>query len=150
MSDIKKIICFIFILQVLLAETVNAEVYKWTDENGKVVYGDRPGSDNADKFQIKDSPDPDQEYLERYQKQKKLLDVMQEERHEDLALKQKEKEEKAKQEAVCTKLVKELQEMKDARLLYEESDDPYNPRILSDEQRKNEEQKYEKYIKENC
>lgn len=33
----------------------SAEVYKWTDENGRVHFGDRPSSENAQTVQIKDN-----------------------------------------------------------------------------------------------
>jgi len=75
---------------------------------------------------------------------------MQEERDEKIALKKGEKEKKEKQNQQCAKLRKELQAIKDSSVLYEKTDDPYNPKIFSDEQRKIEEIKYVKYIKENC
>jgi hypothetical protein len=75
---------------------------------------------------------------------------MQEERDEKVSQKLEEMDKKQKKKEKCAKLIKELQEAKDASLLYEDTDDPNNPKILSDEERKAEEVKYEKYIKENC
>ncbi len=137
-------------LLVFQINTAFSEVYKWIDENGKTVYGDKPVSNNADKIKIKSPPKEDKYYQERVNKQKKLLDVMQEERDEKVALKNKEIEEKEKKDQKCAKLIKELQEAKEANLLYEDTDDPDNPKIYTDEERKTEEVKYEKYIKENC
>jgi uncharacterized protein DUF4124 len=137
----------LFIFQINIAYS---EVYKWTDENGKTIYGDRPVSSDADKIKIKKRPKQDQHYQKRYKKQQKLLEVMQEERDEKIALKNEELEKKKKQEQQCAKLKKELLEAKNAGFLYEETDDPDNPRIYSDEERKAEQNIYEEYINENC
>ena len=141
------LLTILFLLQI---NTVHSDVYKWIDENGKTVYGDKPTSNNSAKIKIKNAPKKDQQYLQRYKKQQKLLDVMQEERATKTALKKEEKEKKAQQKITCTKLSKELGEMKNARLLYEDTDSPDNPKILSAEERKIEESKYEIYIEENC
>jgi uncharacterized protein DUF4124 len=142
-----QLLITLFLMQINPAYT---EVYKWIDENGKTVYGDKPTSNRANEIKIKSTPKKDRHYQERVKKQQKLLNVMQEERDEKIALKNKEIEEKQKKKEKCAKLIAELQEAKDASLLYEDTDDPDNPKILSDEERKVEEEKYEKYIKENC
>mgnify|MGYP002624697585 CR=1 FL=1 len=64
----------------MLSASLNAAVYKWTDENGNVVYGDKPPSKNADRIKIQSSPELDNATLERLENQQKLLDVMQQER----------------------------------------------------------------------
>jgi len=75
---------------------------------------------------------------------------MQEERDEKIASEKEEKEKQEQQKLKCAEKIKELQEMKSASFLYEDTDDPYNPKIISDEKRKSEEAKYEKYIIKNC
>ncbi len=144
-----KTLLFISLL-LLQINTGYSEVYKWTDENGKTVYGDKPTSSNADKIKIKNPPKQDKHYQERYKKQQKLLNVMQEERNEKIASKKEENEKKEEQKLKCEKTIKELQEMKNARLLYKDTDDSDNPKIYSEKERLAEEEKYEKYIKENC
>jgi uncharacterized protein DUF4124 len=143
-------IILFFSTQLFYLNTAYSDVYKWIDDNGKVVYGDKPESSNADKIKIKNAPEQDKNHQERYKKQQKLLDIMQEERDAKIALKKEEKEKKEKQLEKCAKARKELQEIYDASLLYEKTDDPYNPKIISDEERKAEEEKYEKYIKKYC
>lgn len=138
---------FFFILQ---TNTAYSEVYKWIDENGKTVYGDKPVSENANVVKIRKKTSTDKAYLERREKRQKLLDVMQDERNEKITSKIEEKEKKEKQKLQCAKLKKELEEAKKASALYEDTGDPDNPRIISDEERKAEEKKYEMYIKENC
>jgi len=128
----------------------NAEVYKWIDENGKIVYGDKPISSDASKIKIKRAPVQDPVLQQRNERQNKLLDVMKQERDERDALKKEEKEEKDKQKKMCEDARKELQEIKDASFLYQKTDDPNNPIIMSDQERKVEELRFEKYIKKNC
>ena len=138
---------FCFILHI---NSAYSEVYKWIDENGKTVYGDKPVSEDADVVKIKKKTSVDKSYQERVEKQQKLLNVMQDEREEKIAAQKQEKEKKEKQEQQCAELKKELRETRDAGSLYEETDDPDNPRIFSEEEHQAEIEKYEKYIEENC
>ncbi|MBL1141285.1 MAG: DUF4124 domain-containing protein [Proteobacteria bacterium] len=130
--------------------TAYCEVYKWTDENGKTVYGDKPASDNADIVDIKKKPTQDKHYRDRVKKQKKLLGVMQEEREQLITKQKEEREKEEKREKECSDMKQKLQKMKRSTHLYEETDDPFNPKVYSNEERKAEEGKYENYIKENC
>ena len=120
------------------------------DENGKTVYGDKPVSENANVIEIKKQPTTDKAYQKRIEKQQKLLDVMQDERTEKQASQKQEQTKKEKQQQQCAKLRNQLQEAKNASFIYEDTDDPDNPRIYSDKERQVEMSKYEKYIKENC
>lgn len=140
----------LFLFCFILFNPVHAEVYKWIDENGKTVYGDKPVTENANVVKIKKKPTTDKTYQERIEKQQKLLDVMQDERAEKKASQKQEQAKKEQQQQQCAKLRKELRQAKDASMLYEKTDDPDNPRIYSDEERQIEISKYEKYIKENC
>ena len=140
----------ITIFSLLCLSNANAEVYKWIDENGKVVYGDKPISSDADEIKIKRSPVRDPVVQERDEKQNKLLDVIQQERDEKNALKKEEKEKKDEQKKMCADARKELIEIKEADFLYEKTDDPNNLIIMTDKERKAEEIKYENYIKKNC
>ena len=143
-----KLLIIVFFL--FCVNHANAEVYKWIDENGKVVYGDKPTSSDADKIKIKSSPVQDPVVQGRNEKQNKLLNVMQQERDERNDLKKEEKGKKEEQMKICADARKELQEIKDASYLYRETDDPNNPEIITDEERKAEQLKYEKFIKKNC
>jgi Domain of unknown function (DUF4124) len=143
-------IIIFFLTQILYLNTVHSEVFKWLDEDGKVVYGDKPKTGNAEKIKIKNAPEQDQQYIERYQKQQKLLGVLKEERDEKSTLKREAQEKNKKQQFKCAQVRKELQETKDASRIYEETDDPNNPKFISDDERKTEVGKYESYLKENC
>ena len=144
-------LCLTFsIIALSLTSPAHAEVYKWKDEDGNIIYGDTPPSSQAKKIKIRKGPANTEDHQRRMEKRQRLLDVMQEERDEKNALKQKEQEEKARREAECQRLIAELQQMRNASFLYEETGDPFNPKVLSDEQRKQEQNKYQDYIDENC
>ena len=143
----RTLLFFLFILQI---NSVYSEVYKWIDENGKTFYGDKPVSEDADVVKIKKKPALDKAYQERVEKRQKLLDVMQDERSEKIAAEKKEIEEKEKQKQQCAELKKELRETRNASSLYEKTNDPDNPKILSEEEHQAVIEKYEKYIEENC
>lgn len=130
--------------------SANAEVYKWVDEKEKVVYGDKPPSMDADEINIKKTPALDPAIKERLEKQQKLLDVIQNDREEKNALKKAEKEKDDEQKKFCKETREKYQKYKDAPFVYEETDDPSNPKIYTDEERKAEELKYKNYIEENC
>lgn len=139
------IIFFLFCLS-----NANAEIYKWIDENGKVVYGDKPISSDAEQIKIKKTPVQDPVVQQRNEKQNKLLGVMQEEREERSALRKEEKKKNDEHKKMCADARKALQKIKNARFLYEKTDDPNNPKIMTNEERKAEEIRFENQIKKNC
>ena len=141
---------FIIIFFLFCVSNANSEVYKRIDENGKIVYGDKPTSSDADKIKIKSAPVQDPVVQGRNEKQNKLLNVMQQERDERNVLKKEEKGKKEEQMKICAEARKALQEIKDASFLYRPTNDPNNPVIITDEERKAEKLNYEKYIKKNC
>jgi len=140
----------IIIICLFCVSHASAEIYKWVDENGKVVYGDKPTSIDADKIKIKKSLVQDPVVQQRNEKQNKLLDVIQDEREQRNASRKEEKEKEDKQKKMCADAREELQKMKNASFLYEDTDDPKNPKIMTDEERKAEEIRFEKEIKKNC
>ncbi len=146
----KFLFIFFLLTPLFYFNTAFSEVYKWVDDDGKVVYGDKPATDNAEKIKIQKAPEKDQHYIERSQKQLKLLGVLKEERDEKKVLQNEAQEKSKKQELKCAQVRKELQETKDASRLYEETNDPDNPRFLSDDERKTQVGKYQKYLKNKC
>ena len=51
---------------------------------------------------------------------------------------------------MCADARKALQKIKNARFLYEKTDDSNNPKIMTNEERKAEEIRFENQIKKNC
>ena len=144
-------IYFILICILLISEFARAEIYKSTDEYGRVIYSNKPEASESEILNIKNV---DTEKNENYQKHldetEKLNEIFQEERlakEEEKARKLKEKKEL---ERKCSRAKKQLQKYKDARYIYRRTDDPENPIIDTDEQRKEETEKLEKEINERC
>ena len=100
-----------------------AQVYKWVDENGKTHYSDKPHDKQSETIQIRKTPKLDPGLETRLKKQKRLLEVMDEERQESRENKAAIAEEKRKRESNCIKARKNLQEIKNASFLFEESED---------------------------
>jgi uncharacterized protein DUF4124 len=135
-SDFKSvIICTFFFVSFTLAMPLSAQVYKWVDENGKTHYSDKPHDKQSETVQIRKTPKLDPELETRLKKQKRLLEVMDEERQESRENKAAKAEEKRKRESNCIKARKNLQDINNASFLYEESDDPNNPKVYSVEDR---------------
>jgi uncharacterized protein DUF4124 len=58
-------------------------VFKWTDEEGKVHFGDKqPTGSSVEELKIKDKPVHDEKLKNQNEEQKKLLDIFEEERKE--------------------------------------------------------------------
>jgi len=65
----KILVIILFLLTPLFnLNMAYSEVYKWIDEDGKVVYGDKPVSSNAVRIKIKNAPKQDNHYQEQYKK----------------------------------------------------------------------------------
>ncbi|MCU7929688.1 MAG: DUF4124 domain-containing protein [Candidatus Thiodiazotropha sp. (ex Codakia rugifera)] len=97
-----------FLFFVLLFETCQLEagVYKWIDEQGRVQFSDRPVTGKSTEVKIKDhSPSPVQIDEDRKQKTRRMLDVYKEDRaaKKEASQKQKEKKKKRKQNCVRAK-----------------------------------------------
>lgn len=96
----RKIVVMLLLLGCAVASA--AGVYKWVDENGKVHYGDQPGHSSAREIILPVAPAPDENQRAHEQKQKKLLQVFEEERQEKREQEAKAKVEAQKREQECT------------------------------------------------
>ncbi|MDO9372281.1 MAG: DUF4124 domain-containing protein [Gammaproteobacteria bacterium] len=96
----RKILVMVLLLGCAAASA--AGVYKWVDENGKVHYGDHPGNSSAREVILPATPAPDENQRAHEQKQKKLLQVFEEERQEKREQEAKAKAEQQKREHECT------------------------------------------------
>ena len=95
----RKILVMMLLLSCAAAASA-AGVYKWLDENCKVHYGDQPGNSSAREVILPATPAPDENQRAHEQKQKKLLQVFEQERQEKSE--QEAKAEQQKREQECT------------------------------------------------
>ncbi|MDX1695120.1 MAG: DUF4124 domain-containing protein [Ketobacteraceae bacterium] len=95
--------------------TAQAEVYRWTDENGKVHFGDRPpghvDAETLDMPESRSSPAvpavTDEQRLERH---RRLVEALEEERKLKEQEKQEQKEKEEKLAAYCQRLLGEVKD----------------------------------------
>jgi len=139
-------------LAVLLVFTTQAfaEVYKWVDEHGRVHYGDKPASDNAEQVTIKKGSTTDPLALEREEKRRKLLDIYQEDRSKKKSDRAAQIERKKQRQANCAQAKEKLDKMRRASYLYKDDDGSENRQILTDSERGRAEREWQQAVKKWC
>ena len=120
-------------LSVITQPVIGAEVYRWIDENGNVHYSDRPNSDDAEQIPILNGQSEVDN--SRLRKRQRLLDVMEEERQEKNKAREDMLATAAERKQKCDQVTKRLQQFQESSFLYQDTDDPLNPRILSAEEK---------------
>ncbi len=142
------------IVAILYTASVQAEVYKWVDENGRVHYGDKPGagSQAIEVRQYETSNKPASsggDELSRDKKRQRISDMLEEDRLTKNKQREKKNKEREKKKRKCNRL-------KDRQRHYERASGLYNldkdgNRIyISNEQREKSEQKLRQQIKKAC
>lgn len=128
-----------------------AEVYKWVDEQGHVHFGDKPPEQGAEKLEIDThAPAQDPSLEQQRERRDKLLEMYQEERADHDQTAAKAHEEKQKREQNCARAREQLRQTRAAQFLYQKTDDPRNPRVLSDQERAAETARMERQVAEWC
>jgi len=111
-------------------------VYKWTDADGHIHYGDRPKSGvDSKSVSIRPAPHPDPRQRERAWKRAKLLRIMDEERGQKKARKARQEQQRARKQAACEKARKRLYDYQHASYLYTQDKDGKHV-IMGDEAHK--------------
>lgn len=108
-----------------------AEIYKWTDENGRVHFGDKPDGEDVERIEVKTSVPQDQELEKRREKRQRLLDSYDKDRQEKTANREQAAKAEKQRKENCAKAQKDLSSIKSASFLYDDTDDPNNPRVYS-------------------
>ncbi len=120
------------------------EIYKWTDENGRVHYGDKPLSENAQEVQLgrhpgsglstTDAPAAPVSEKQRQYRQRRLVESLEADRREKEAIKAKQKEVQKTRERNCNRARVLYKAAYDANLLYS-FDEKGNRYFLNETQR---------------
>ncbi len=118
-------------------------VYRWTDADGKVHFGDQP-AENAALIKLKKSPPVANKAAastaaERKQQQQRLLNLYREEREEKKKQRIEKKTERKKRKKACIKAKHEWVKYRDSKAIYDTTD--------SGEREYYSEEKRERYIK---
>ncbi len=143
----------IFLLTILIffsyVKTANSEVYRWVDEKGKIHFSDKPHA-NATQHKINAPKSAgigiSQKQLQR---RKELLEQFDEKNKvlQQKSLIQKKNREKVKRN--CKTLKNRLRDYEDVDFLYTR-DENGQKKNLTDQQKKDEENKLRALIKEHC
>ncbi len=135
-GSIYKVIA-ILVLGSLLVVSATAEVYKWTDEQGRIHYSDK-AQDDAIQFDIQTgekstvSP-PDS--AQRRENTRRLLRAFEEERRINQEKQHKQQVQESRQVRHCAEARDQLKRYTNARALYD-FDNQGKRYILSEEQRR--------------
>lgn len=87
------------------------DIYRWTDENGRVHYGSRPGGTDAREIAVKERPPAEPSAIadqaQRRDRERRLLQTYERDRALKREQEQRESEERKKVARVCRELNKE-------------------------------------------
>ena len=145
-----SIICCSLLL--ILASGASAEIYKWTDENGNVHYGDKPGQTQSEKVEIdtENNPgNPEPGMTDRLETQQKMLQIYEEERMEKEQQRIQAARKKEETRKKCGQLKDYHRNLKQATRLYVLDDDG-NRKYLNDASHQKEIQEIEALLEKNC
>jgi hypothetical protein len=119
-----------------LGATAVAEVYRWTDSEGRVHYGDRPsaGSQSVQVGNGAPTGQPPPSEAERLQRQQRMLDAYRQEREEKQQADAKRKADDAERERNCAQARDTLARYERSRGIYEPQADG-GRRYLSEAER---------------
>lgn len=117
----KTIVCASLALcACLLAAAAPAEVYKWTDAEGRVHFGDRPPQGGAETVQMSEKADNDPAATpeERLEKQRRLLHAFEEERRQKRDAREQARRDKAERQRNCAEARDNLHSQETASAVY--------------------------------
>jgi hypothetical protein len=142
------------VVGLLVMSGIQAEVYRWVDERGKVHFSDQPNRGGAQKLEISgpkpDSTGIDQERLdaERKREQERLLDVYREEREERQLERDKAEQAERQRASNCAYARNQLRSYGNSRL-YQPLEDG-GRRYLDDDERQREIERAEASVQHWC
>jgi len=131
-----------------------AEIYKWTDDEGRVHYDEKPKDRASDPMvipkQYKKSATPPPDESQRFENIRKWTDARQQEREAEKLRKAELEEKRAKREKRCNNLKNELSDIERGGISWYRLDENGERQYYSDEEITKERKDLEKTIKENC
>ena len=140
------------LLALLLAGVTAAQdLYRWTDEQGRVHFGDRPPEDRApEQLQLKTQPllGQDDEVRQRFERLERLRSGEEQKQQEEERLRQEEaKQRRQKMAPLCAQAKRDLKALS-GRVVYIDEDG--EGRDVSLEQVAADKKKVSQWIAENC
>ena len=143
----------LWLLFFMMPLVVNASVYKWVDENGKVHYGDQPKTSQPTVEMKVDDTAPAPSYsgdeLSREEKRERLLQSMEEDRADKQEMREKQKAVKEKNRQRCNRYRDQMRHYERASSLYKLDKDG-NRVYMSDGERARATKNLQANIKKYC
>lgn len=104
----------------VLAPITSAEVYKWTDAQGRVHFGDKSPAGKSETITMpsREAPTAPAVSEDRIEKQRRLLDAYAEERRLKAGADEKARKEKAERKRKCVDLRDDLRNQENASSIY--------------------------------
>ena len=148
-----KIFTFIFVLSPILE--LNAKVYKWVDENGKVHFSDQPIDEKSKAMKMNRQPTP-QEIKQAKKRANSLIrhknkvnDIIEETNNDKRYAQQKSEEAQKKQLQNCGYAKDQARTLSQGRLSYT-IDEKGERHFLSDAEKEDMIAEINKFVKESC
>ena len=145
-------ITLVFLTIIFASSLSHAEIYRWTDENGKVHFSDKPAGNKVEKLNIKEKPtlpDARQSREDRKRKTQQYLRARKEERAE-IEKQEKEKKRLAQEKKdKCGEAKYEYREIIEAGAVYFRNKDGTRD-YLGEDRRAAEELRAKKEVKKWC
>ena len=137
----------------LLAPLAGAEIYKWTDAQGHVHFGDKPvDKEKGHEVQVRDyKPGTDKEVLDVYQRTDRIYDAKDKQRQDEAAKAKAAQDDQASREQKAKDKCFQARERErnlDGPVVF--VDDYGKPVKVTDAERKQELQELRKWIAANC
>lgn len=141
-------ICLIF-TGVFLSHSINAEMYKWVDEDGNTHYSQSPPVDNVNIETIKSQSSVDTETARKaLEKQKQTADKLREARITKKDEKQKAEDDELEKQKKCQQAKKRLASYQRPRVNIKNEDG--SQKTIPEEQRQAEIKKSQDYVDKVC
>lgn len=122
----KQGIVFSLIMFLQVVSPLQAEIYKWTDEQGRVHFSDQPPGKDTPQYQLRGSTSANSPAVganhtdaERRLKQRKLMESLEAERLEKEQAAAKQQQQQARRANKCQYAQAELRASRDANLIYD-------------------------------
>ena len=125
------------LLAIIMAAPLQAALYQWTDENGRVHFSDRPSHESAQQKKMpKTKPSGARQSIpeDRQQRRQRMLEVYEKERAEKREAAAEAKQEKEERKRRCIKAKVDYENYNTAGAIYEYQEDG-GRKYLSKEQR---------------
>jgi hypothetical protein len=148
MKTITLMICLI------LPATVFAEIYKWTDEQGQVHYGEKPAGNASDStvvpqhYKQPSTPAPDAK--QRLDNMRKWNDARQKERAAEKQKKAELKKQRAEKKQQCVTLENDLADMERGGIAWYNLNEAGERVYISDQEIESRKNEMRETIKKNC